>query len=68
MNAEHRQEDLAPRTVRELAGWPKHRMAIMAGVGIGLVTLYEADPGSVADRFKREKLARIYADLRSLVS
>lgn len=59
---------LDPRNVRVLAGWPKHRLALVAGCGVGLVTLYEANPASIADPNKRARLAAVYADLQSLVA
>ena len=59
---------LAPRDVRRRAGWPKHRLALVAGCGVGLVTLFEANPSAVSDDSKRAKLLRVYADLRALVT
>jgi hypothetical protein len=61
------QPTLSPREVRQRAGWPLHKLALIAHVGVGTVRLYEANPAAVADLEKREALGRVYRDLNTLV-
>jgi hypothetical protein len=57
-----------PRDVRRMAGWSQTKLSVVAGVGVGLVRLFEANPEAVTDPEKRARLKKLYVGLASLVA
>lgn len=57
-----------PREVRQRAGWPMHKLALVAHVSPSTVRVFEADPEAVADPRKRARLKQVYVSLASLVA
>lgn len=58
---------LAPRDVRRLAGWPMHKLALIAHVSPSTVRIFEANPSAVRDPTMRARLHSVYTDLAALV-
>jgi hypothetical protein len=63
-----RHAHMSDRDVREAARWSKMKIAAFAHVGMGTVTLFEANPDAVADPERRATLRAVYDDLRQLVA
>jgi hypothetical protein len=56
------------REVRQLAGWPMHKLAVVANVCPSTVRLFEANPDAVVDPVKRARLKKVYVNLASIVA
>ena len=61
-------EAMSDRFIRQLTHVSQARVAVEAGVGVGLVRIFEIDRAAIGDASKRKSLERIYARLRNTIA